>query len=83
VLLIGVYGSYSILEQATLIEAVVAKRQLSVVHLVCHDYAVSVCQELVHRQNANWVNSRSLQIGFCLLTTIMSSFHSEWHLLCF
>lgn len=44
------HRQYSIEQQADAVEALVAALALNDVHVVCHDYAVSVGQELIARQ---------------------------------
>jgi pimeloyl-ACP methyl ester carboxylesterase len=48
---------YSILEQADIVEAFVAHLGMAQVHIVAHDYAVSVAQELLRRGETDFINS--------------------------
>lgn len=54
--------SYSLLEQADIIEALLAKKGVKNYHILAHDYGNSVAQELLSRQNSAGKSAHILSI---------------------
>lgn len=47
--------TYSIHEQADIVQSLLSHLKIKTYHILCHDYAVSVAQELLSRQQVNMV----------------------------
>jgi pimeloyl-ACP methyl ester carboxylesterase len=65
---------YSLLEQADIVEALLAEEQVTQCHIIAHDYGDSVAQELLSRQQE--VKSNYQMLSLCMLNGgIFASHH--------